>query len=97
MSVLSLILVILEWMVIATSVFVVGFTLTELASARTKTGKINDDMRSDAWRTILLCSSLTFGACAHFLHGTASWLLLGLSLCLVSAFLTLQVRSVRNS
>jgi hypothetical protein len=54
-------------------------------------------MRSDAWRTILLCSSLTFGACAHFLHGTASWLLLGLSLCLVSAFLTLQVRSVRNS
>jgi hypothetical protein len=84
-------------MVIATSVVVVGFTLTELASARTKTGKIKDEIRSDAWRTILLCCSLILGACAHFLHGTASWLLLGLSLCLVSAFFTLQVRSVRKS
>jgi hypothetical protein len=84
-------------MVIATSVFVVGFTLTELASARTKTGKIKDEIRSSAGRTILLCSSVIFGACGRLLHGTASWLLLGLSLCLVSAFFTLQVRSVRKS
>ena len=97
MSVLLLIFVILSWMVIAGGVVGAGFALAELASARTKTDKVKDGMRSGAWRTILLCGFLIAGACGRLLHGTASWLLLGLSLCLLCAYLTMQVQAVRKS
>ena len=97
MSVLLLILVILEWTVIAGGVVGGGFALAELANARTKTGKIKEEKRNSAWRTILLYGFLILGACSHLLHGITSWLLLGLSLCLLCAFLTMEVRSVRTS
>jgi hypothetical protein len=97
MSVLDLILVVLWWAVIAGGVVGAGSGLAELASARTKTGTAKDETRGSAWRSLFLSGYLVVFACSRLLHGTASWVLLGLALCLLGAFFAMQVRSVRKA
>jgi hypothetical protein len=97
MSVLHLILVVLWWAVIAGGVVGAGYGLAELASARTKTGTAKDETRRGAWRSLFLSGYLIVNGCSRLLHGTTSWVLLGLGFCLLGAFFTMQVRSIRKA
>jgi hypothetical protein len=97
MPVLLLAFIVLSWTVIASGVVIAGFSLAELKRARTKTGKMKAKMRGSAWRSLLLAGFLVLGACGRLLHGTVSLVLLGLSVCLVLASLTAEVRAARQA
>jgi hypothetical protein len=84
-------------MVIAGSVFGGGYSLTELASARTKSGEAKAKLQDGAWRSIVRSGFLIGISGSQLLHGTVSWVILGLALCLLSASLTMEVRSLRNA
>jgi hypothetical protein len=83
---------VVDWTAIAFGAVATILTLIRLTLGDAARGKAKPGARASAWR--LLCYSLgvTLGSASHLVNGTASWVAVGLSLCLVVFALIWEVR-----
>jgi hypothetical protein len=74
---------VVDWTAIVLGAVASILTLIRLTVGDAARGKAKPGARATAWR--LLCYSLgvTLGSASHLVNGKASWLLLGLSFCLI--------------
>jgi hypothetical protein len=80
---MSAFLNVLEWTALALGAAATILTLIRLTVGNAAPGKAKPGARASAWRLLCYSVGVTLGAASQLVNGRASWVPLGLSLCLV--------------
>lgn len=89
---MSTFLNVLDWTAIACGVAATIMALIRLTLGDAAPGKAKPGARSSAWRLLCYSVGVMLGSASHLVNGTASWVPLGLSVCVVVFAFTWDVR-----